>query len=290
MNDLVIKEQLVTATNKLYDGVNGRRYLTFHETANTTPGANAQAHANLQSRNNVRNASWHWQVDDRWAIKSFPHTSRCWHAGDGRGPGNLSSIAVEICVNADGNWEQTIRNAILLGNHIMAEEGIDLDHVVNHHYWSGKNCPTRLLEGIGGTTWSEFLAMLDPDPTAPPKPWGRLNPPLTPDGIRGRKTIMGWQQVMGTPADGEVWMPSAVIRADQRWLNEALGSGHIQNLTGKPGLVEDGIEGWRTIICRSFLLHNRVDPSLAIGQRLTSHHIATHQIALNRAVIGSKMY
>ena len=44
-------------------------------------GADAQVHANLQSRGNPRKASWHYQIDDKQVIQSFLDTTRCWHAG-----------------------------------------------------------------------------------------------------------------------------------------------------------------------------------------------------------------
>lgn len=149
-----IKKQMVSSKKTVFLGVNGRKYITIHETGNTKKGAGAQAHANLQT--NGFSASWHWQVDDQMAIQSYPHTVQCWHAGDGRGTGNLQSIAIEICVNADGNYEKAVRNAITLTKMIMQEEGIPANNVVQHHHWSGKNCPSRLRSGKIGMSWTVF--------------------------------------------------------------------------------------------------------------------------------------
>src|SRR5690625_7655232 len=91
---LKIKKQLVSNLRYTYGHGNKKRYITIHETANTSRGANAQAHANLQSRG--FSSSFHWQVDDKQAIQSYPHSVSCWHAGDGRGGGNTESIAIEI--------------------------------------------------------------------------------------------------------------------------------------------------------------------------------------------------
>lgn len=44
-----MRDQLVTHTDKIYDGVNKCLSITVHETANPAPGADAQAHADLQS-------------------------------------------------------------------------------------------------------------------------------------------------------------------------------------------------------------------------------------------------
>lgn len=168
------KQQLVSSRAKTSQGTNKRKYITIHETANTSKGADAQAHANLQTRGFA--ASWHWQVDDKQAIQSYPHDVRCWHAGDGAGDGNFNSIGIEICVNSDGDFKQAVKNAAKLVKKIMADEGISLSNVVQHNKWSGKNCPTNLRNGSKGIDWSEFIALVEnkeveqvskPKPTAP---------------------------------------------------------------------------------------------------------------------------
>src|SRR5690625_452069 len=152
---LVIRKQLVTSRAKTYSGVNPAKYITIHETANTSAGANAQAHANLQTRG--FSASWHWQVDDKEAIQSFPHNVRCWHAGDNRGSGNLECIGIEICVNSYGDFKKAVANAVELVRKIMSDEGIPITNVVQHNRWSGKNCPTNLRNGSKGITWADFI-------------------------------------------------------------------------------------------------------------------------------------
>lgn len=149
-----IKKQLVKSKAKTYGGTNKRLYITIHETANTSKGASAQAHANLQT--NGYSASWHYQVDDKQAVQSFPHTSQCWHAGDGRGNGNLNSIGIETCVNSDSNFKKAVDNTVELVQKIMKEENIPAKNVVQHNHWSGKNCPANLRSGSKGVTWGTF--------------------------------------------------------------------------------------------------------------------------------------
>lgn len=153
-----IKQQLVTSRAKTYSGINTCKYITIHETANKDKGADAQRHATLQS--NGFSASWHYQVDDKQAIQSYPDTVRCWHAGDKTGPGNYSSIGIEICVNSDGDFKKAVANAVELVKVLMARHNIPIGNVVQHNKWSGKNCPTNLRNGSKGVTWSEFIAMV----------------------------------------------------------------------------------------------------------------------------------
>ena len=69
-----ITKQLVSQNvinQRSYGKGNPKKYITVHQTGNTDKGANAQVHANLQSRLNPRQASWHYQVDDKVVIQSF---------------------------------------------------------------------------------------------------------------------------------------------------------------------------------------------------------------------------
>lgn len=162
-----IKKQLVKNL-KLTSGLgNPCNYITIHETANTSRGADAAAHANLQARGNARNASWQWQVDDKAAIQSYPDEAKCWHAGDGTGPGNMQSIGIEICVNRDGNYAKALINAAILVRDLMVKHDIPLSRVVQHHHWSGKNCPTNLRRG---NEWEAFKALIVGEPAKKPKP------------------------------------------------------------------------------------------------------------------------
>lgn len=149
-----IKQQLIPVNMKrTRPGIKmAPKYITVHTTDNPSKGANANAHARLQSSGNPRQASWHYQVDDKEIWQSIPDNEVAWHAGDGRGPGNTQSIGVEICVNQDGNFDKAKQNAIWLIRKLMMDYCIPVDRVVSHKYWSGKNCPAKLLP-----VWNEFI-------------------------------------------------------------------------------------------------------------------------------------
>ena len=142
-----IKQQLVRGSSKVSSGINPVDFITIHETANRTRGAGAQAHANLQSKGNVRQASWHWSVDDHLAIQSFPHTTRCWHAGTTQG--NNRSVGIEICVNPDSDIVVAYANAAEIVRRIRDEHNVPISNVVQHHYWTGKNFGDRLPSEVG---------------------------------------------------------------------------------------------------------------------------------------------
>lgn len=162
-----VREQLVTSDARIFDGVNPNEYCTVHETANTNPGADAARHADLQSAVNVRQASWHEQVDDTEAVVSFPPEAQCWHAGDGDTPGggNLASYAIEMCVNADGDYNRTVANTVERVRAWRRRTGHGRDRIVTHGHWSGKDCPSILL---ASGKWEQFVAATDPHGKNPP--------------------------------------------------------------------------------------------------------------------------
>jgi N-acetylmuramoyl-L-alanine amidase CwlA len=130
-------------------------YITIHETDNKRKGATAEAHARLQAGGNSRKASWHYQVDDKQTIQSLPTNEAGIHAGDGEnGTGNRKSVAIEICVNEDGDYEKALKNAAQLVAFLMKELKIPIHKVVPHQHWSGKNCPRNLL-----SRWTEFITL-----------------------------------------------------------------------------------------------------------------------------------
>ena len=154
-----IKTKLIprnTAARSGY-GLNPK-YITIHNTANTGVGADAENHAlYMQGGGKNSTASYHYVVDDKEIYRLLPDKEVAWHAGDGEtGIGNRQSLAIEICENSDGNLLQATNNAVELTVHLMKLYNIPLSHVVQHNYWSGKNCPNRIRKGEP-YNWQTFL-------------------------------------------------------------------------------------------------------------------------------------
>lgn len=148
-------------------------WITIHETDNTNVRANALAHARLQYNGNNRLASWHFQVDDEPEIyRSLPENEVGWAAGDGNGPGNRSSIHIEICVNRDGNYAKAVRNAAELTKYLLNKHPTikGVNYIAQHNKWSGKNCPRNLRSGAKGISWTQFLNMVKEGSSSVTKP------------------------------------------------------------------------------------------------------------------------
>lgn len=131
--------------------------VTIHNTDNSGAGADAKAHANLL-KNSWKNKqqSWHFAVDEDGAYQSIPTDEIAWHAGDGgSGKGNTQTIAIEICMNSDGDLEKATDNAAQLAAQLLKEKGLSADKLYQHHDWSGKNCPSQIRAGQP-YDWSTF--------------------------------------------------------------------------------------------------------------------------------------
>ena len=146
-------------------GSNPCKYITIHETGNAAKGADAAAHAAyLDSDAGERDlVSWHYTVDDHAIVQHLPDSETAYHAGDGKdGPGNTTSIGIEICVNAGGDFAQAQANAAALVRLLMEEHGIDIEHIVQHNHWNGKDCPKTIRSTPGA--WEAFLVLCNGEP------------------------------------------------------------------------------------------------------------------------------
>lgn len=128
--------------------------ITIHETANTSEGADAEAHSDYLSTTSDE-VSWHYTVDDHQIYRHLPDNEEAWHSGDREG--NHSSIGIELCVNADGNFDQTMENAAKLTAFLLKEYDLTIDDFKQHYDFNGKDCPLIIRqEG----RWDEFLGMV----------------------------------------------------------------------------------------------------------------------------------
>lgn len=139
-------------------------WITIHETANKNPGANAEMHKRfVVGGGGNYNVSFHFAVDDHEAWQMMKLDQVAWHASDGcnnkqTDVGCFGSIAIETCVNSDGNWQKTVENLIeLIASIIAGDNRIDYgtatssrfsaDRIGTHNKWADnkKWCPTNIL-------------------------------------------------------------------------------------------------------------------------------------------------
>lgn len=158
---VAIRQHLVSSIKaaKVTSGCkNTRKRICIHETGNSAAGSRADNHARLQANGNSRQASWHWTVDDKEAVQSFTHDYQCWAAGTSQG--NNEAIHIEMCVNADGDYKKTVQNTAELVAKILKDEKLTVNDIVQHNFYSGKNCPERMRSSSAPVPWTSFIQMV----------------------------------------------------------------------------------------------------------------------------------
>ena len=151
-----------TKKNRRYGVASQITHITIHETGNTNKGANAKAHANYLNSTQAEQApvSWHFTVDDKDIVQHLPENESGYHAGDGgQGHGNRHTIGIEICVNQDGNFNKAMKNAAELCAYLMSIYDININNVLQHYDWSGKNCPEN-MRANDNKLWKAFIAKI----------------------------------------------------------------------------------------------------------------------------------
>jgi len=130
-------------------------YITVHNTYND---ASAMAEISYMLGNNLK-TSFHAAVDDYRIVTGIPFNRNAWHAGDGRGKGNMKSIGIEICYSKSGGkrFEEAENLAAEYIAYLLKKYGWGIDKVKKHQDWSGKYCPHRTLD-LG---WKRFLKKIE---------------------------------------------------------------------------------------------------------------------------------
>jgi lysozyme family protein len=123
-------------------------YITIHNTANTSNGADALRHKSYFEQ---AQAVAHWVVDDHMALLIIPEGEVARHAGNREG--NARSVGIEVCENADADPQRIYAHAVALAAFRLTAYDFGIERLRTHRSWSGKNCPRVLLP-----RWSQFVA------------------------------------------------------------------------------------------------------------------------------------
>jgi|SRR5690554_3636756 len=134
------------------------KYIVIHETANTSIGADANAHYRYWNRDPKAYASAHFVVDSTEIYQMLELNQSAWHVGDNKGYSditNVNSIGIEVAVNADGDFSKARQNAIDLTINLMRALNMNISQLKRHYDASGKYCPTNML--TEPELWQDFV-------------------------------------------------------------------------------------------------------------------------------------
>lgn len=163
------------------------QYIVIHYTAGVTSKAGAALNTANWFANPSAKASADFIVDDGTIVQYNPNPKSryCWAVGGakygnkgGRLYGvakNTNCVSIEICsTNSTGKMQSAnspsysftdaaLKNALDLTKHLMAEYGIDADHVIRHYDVNGKPCPGIIGwidESGDASKWEAWKAQL----------------------------------------------------------------------------------------------------------------------------------
>lgn len=143
-------------------------YITIHNVGDDdVPGVTwdkALRNANKYGKSGgYRIASWHVTVDYNKIYQEIPFNRVAWHAGDGEyGKGNRHSIGIENCQYSRDKTKQKLvwENCAALCVELTKEYSIPTKHIVQHYYWTKKDCPYLLRHKRFGYDWTWFMNLV----------------------------------------------------------------------------------------------------------------------------------
>ena len=152
---------LYKADRKLSNGTGKVQYITVHNTNDIQEavGTNdAEQYSRATWNQNMGDARVHYYIDevDCWQLLREDEVG--WHAGDGRGDGNETTLSIEIIM--DGSGSANDKNAEDRGAKLAAillyRHKLTIDKMVTHQKWSGKYCPAYILPH-----WATFKSKVE---------------------------------------------------------------------------------------------------------------------------------
>ena len=151
---------------RLLSGGTGKiKGVTIHNTSDL-PGVHDDAEQYTRAtwpNRNMKDVVVHFYVDDVGAWQNLRLNEVGAHAADGRGPGNDSTIAIEIVMSNNNTKEDKAarENGAKLAAMILVDAGLTVNDLYTHNHWmglpdrivygAGKNCPLYILP-----TWADF--------------------------------------------------------------------------------------------------------------------------------------
>lgn len=149
-----IKEKMLPAgklkpNRKLTSG--RPQWVTIHNTADIqeAPGTNdAEQYARATHNGAMGGVSVHYYIDETDCWQLLPEDEMGFHAADGYGPGNGTSLAIEIIMDGSGSEEdvEAEERGAILAAALLKKHGLGIDRLTTHRHWyPAKYCPLYIL-------------------------------------------------------------------------------------------------------------------------------------------------
>ena len=94
--------------------------------------------------------SAHFFIDEKDVIQAIPIDKACCHTGKGYDPGNLYTIAIEICSRGTGEeWQKALKNTMDTIEYLRSKTGKNLKIYFHRDFNPTVYCPHRILNEYG---------------------------------------------------------------------------------------------------------------------------------------------
>ena len=202
------------------------------------------------------------RVDDHSAYQSFEDDIQCWHAGDGQGTGNLKSIAIEICVNKDGNFTQACENAASLTADLMDKYNIPMENVVPAQPLVRQELPHVLAQRLQGHRLGGLQGIVKAHGAGSSKPPQPPMGDIDVDGYWGNDTTFALQKAIGTPEDGFISQQPSQHKSKNPGLTNGWEWTTTRPTAARPSFAR----------CRRSSRRRAATPTRLTGSLRTQHH------------------
>lgn len=139
--------QQMKPCRKLVGGVQG---VTIHNTGDL---ANVKDDAECYTRATWPNCNMggvvvHYYLDNESCWQNLDDLEQGWHAADGAGPGNTTTIAIEVIMDGKGGETDitTEERAAVLAAYLLKTYGLTINQLYTHNHWMGQ--PDRIVPGV----------------------------------------------------------------------------------------------------------------------------------------------
>ena len=141
------EKPILSITVDGYYALNGEKTRLLAPTNNGT--ILTTAHINNLGIQTVVGQNGNWWIGNSWYSSGYNYI--------GNAGGNRNSIGIESCVNKGSDVFHTWQILAKLVAFLMEEQGLGIDRVVQHHFFSGKDCPMTMRHA---EMWNYFLEMV----------------------------------------------------------------------------------------------------------------------------------
>ena len=169
-------------------------YIVIHDTGNPEAGSDAMAHYEFFGSGDQQSSA-HYFVDDKQVVQIIDDSEGSWHSGvkyktPATPISNHNSIGIEMCINADGDYDKAMKNTIDLAAYLLWKYDLNMDHLVRHYDANGKVCPLTMSEN-NWADWKEFKAAVQAKRNTYTGKYSGDDVPVSDEGVHYSNAIMG---------------------------------------------------------------------------------------------------